>query len=588
MARPKKSPKKAAAAGSRTPKAKKPPALAGSGMKTFAMHVNDAATAPMFEKLDEERKGSPAFTSALASGVSNLDPESVAVRYLRQALASRAVPSLTAPTSDGIESQFKSLGTETVPLTGTKTVKFRQTVGGIPIYGSLVTVELDDANSMVSLNSSLGSPEGVDPVAKISPAAAVKAVEAYPGYTKQLAGVVPHLSFFFDQAKSRWRLVFILENVPVTPRDKDKDADRPAPRRMDYFVDAHTGEVVAEVSRTPTMARVIDSAVDGKGVTRSFGVEVNGTRKVMQDLALNVLTFDFKFRDPEVESNSLPGTPVRNPPSWPAGAVSAHANASAVAEFLRNVLKRSNIDNRGGAMRSSVNCVVVGDQQPGDPERQWVNAFWDPQVEQMVYGQKALDNGSLLSMSIDLDVVGHEMFHGVTDSSSRLAYMFQSGALNESYSDIFGAIIANFSNPNMLTWTWEIGSGLGEGGAAIRDLSNPRRFNQPDRMAKFVVLPNTRRGDSGGVHINSGIHNKAAFNVMTSVDATGRALFTPEQAAGIFYLALTQQLSQTSQFADSRRAVVLSARSLLRNLPTSDLNERIDAIGKAYDAVGIK
>jgi Zn-dependent metalloprotease len=582
----KKSPKtKAHASGARGAKAKKA-GLAGSGMKAFSMHINDAVTAPMFEKLDEERKGSPSFALAAGGGASVLDPETAAVRYLRQCLASRSVPSLTAPKADGVESQFKSLGTETVPLTGTKTVKFRQTVGGIPVYGSLVTVELNDANSMVSLNSSLGTPEGVDPVAKIAPAEAVKAVEKYPGYDKKLDDIVPHLNFFFDQATSKWRLVFILEDVPVTP--KKREGDQPYPRRMDYFVDAHTGAVVAEVPRTPTMARVVDNAKDGKGDPRSFGVEVNGGKKVLHDVALNVQTFDFKFKDPEAQSTSLPGAAIRNPPAWQPGAVSAHANASAVADFLRSVVMRNNIDNRGGPMNSSVNCVVAADRQPGDPPHQWLNAFWDPDQMQMVYGQRVAGNGAVQSFSIDLDVVGHEMFHGVTDKTSRLAYMFQSGALNESYSDIFGTIIANFSNPNILTWTWQIGAGLGDGGAAIRDMSNPPRFGQPDKMANFQVLPNTRRGDNGGVHINSGIHNKAAYNVMTSVNSSKQALFTPTQVAGIFYLALTQHLSQTSQFSDSRRAVIISAQTLLGNLPTGDRNERITAIGKAYDAVGIK
>ena len=144
-------------------------ALAGNGMKAFSMHLYDASTAPLFAKLAEERKASPALSFAGAAGVASLDPETAASRYLRQALASNTVRGLTAPKPSGVESQFKSLGTETVPLTGTKTVKFRQTVGGIPVYGSLVTVELDDANSMVSLNSSLGTPLGVDPVAKIAP-----------------------------------------------------------------------------------------------------------------------------------------------------------------------------------------------------------------------------------------------------------------------------------------------------------------------------------------------------------------------------------------------------------------------------------
>jgi Zn-dependent metalloprotease len=570
----------ASSAGGRKPKTAR---TVGNGMKAFSMHLCDASSAALFDKLKAERRASPAFAFSGVAGVSTVDPETVASRYLRQALASKSVPALTAPKPNGVESQFKSLGTETVPLTGTTTVKFRQTVGGIPVYGSLVTVELDDANAMVSLNSSLGTPQGVDPIAKIAPADAVKAVERSPGYDKKLDGVVPHLSFFFDQQESQWRLVFILENVPV--KSKGKKTDQPGPRRVDYFVDAHTGEVVAQISRTPTMARVVESATDGENVSRSFGVEVKGTKKFLQDATLNVHTFDFKFKDPEVESASLPGTAIRNPPTWPPGAVSAHANASAVADFLRNVVKRSNIDNKGGPMNSSVNCVVVADQDSGDPPRQWLNAFWNG--AQMVYGQKVLGKKQN-SMSIKLDIVGHEMFHGVTDSTSRLAYMFQSGALNESYSDIFGVIIANFSNPQIHTWRWEIGSGFGSGGAALRDMSNPIRFNQPEKMADFRVLANNRDGDYGGVHINSGIHNKAAFNVMTSADASGQTLFTPEQLAGMFYLALTQQLSATSQFIDSRRAVMISAQSLLRNLPTADLTARVDAIGRAFDSVGIK
>ena len=84
------------------------------------------------------------------------------------------------------------IGTETIPLTGTRTVKSRQTVNDIPICGSLVTVELDEDNQLVSIDSALGEPEGVDPVATVSPAAAMAAAAAAPdGYAPDLAGVVP-------------------------------------------------------------------------------------------------------------------------------------------------------------------------------------------------------------------------------------------------------------------------------------------------------------------------------------------------------------------------------------------------------------
>ena len=75
-------------------------------------------------------------------------------------------------------------------------------------------------------------------------------------------------------------------------------------------------------------------------------------------------------------------------------------------------------------------------------------------------------------------------------------------------------------------------------------------------MDDFQVLPNTRAGDWGGVHTNSGIHNKAAFNLLTAENDDGTLTLTPAEVAAVFYLALTQRLSRTSQFIDSRRAAV--------------------------------
>jgi Zn-dependent metalloprotease len=203
----------------------------------------------------------------------------------------------------------------------------------------------------------------------------------------------------------------------------------------------------------------------------------------------------------------------------------------------------------------------------------------------MVYGQRH-DGAAFLSMSVALDVVGHEMFHGVTDMTSRLEYAFQSGAMNESFSDIFGIIIANHPNPDPRTWNWQIGAGLLPGGKPFRDMSDPTLHGQPAHMRDFKVLPNTRAGDNGGVHTNSGIHNKAAFNILTAVKG-GALVFKPEEAAAFFYLALTQRLSRTSQFTDSRTAVLDSARTLFRNLAPGALAEKISAIEDGFTAVGI-
>lgn len=237
----------------------------------------------------------------------------------------------------------------------------------------MVTVELDESNKLLGINSALGTPQSVSPVARISPADAVKAVKAYPGYTKDLNKIVPRLNYYFDSAASKWRLVFILEDVPVVPKTKGR-----SPVLMDYVVDAHSGKVVTALPRTPTVA-VQETAPDGLGNPRSFEVDNAGSSEVLKDATLNVQTFDFKFKDPVQQPGSLPGTPIKNPPKFPPSAVSAHANAEAVSTFLRNVLKRNNIDNQGGLMRSSINCVDTSDSPDG---KEWVNAFWNG--EQMV------------------------------------------------------------------------------------------------------------------------------------------------------------------------------------------------------------
>jgi Zn-dependent metalloprotease len=539
-------------------------------------------------QLREEQAAYSGVRPAGAEDERDLDPETAARRYLGQALASPAVPSFTAPVSDGATSQFKTIDTETIPLTGTRMVKFRQTLHDIPIYGSLVTVELDSTNNLVSIDSAIGEPTGVDPVATVAPAAALAAAAAAPGgYAPRLAGVVPRLNYYFEAAASRWRLVYILQDVPVT---LDRAAEHPAdaeselepPRFMDYVVDAHDGQVVAILPRTPSMAAGVEqTAVDAFGVERTFLVSRHDGTLVMDDPVHNVQTFDFQFADPSAEHDRLPGDGIASPPAWTPGAVSAHANAVAVSDFLRTVLRRDNIDGRGGAMQSTVNCVVA-DASPGP--RQWVNAFWDGQ--QMVYGQ-VLRGNELRSLSANIDVVAHEMFHGVTDHTSRLEYAFQSGALNESYSDIFGTIVANLGNDDPRTWDWLLGEKLLAGDKPFRDLSDPERFRQPAHMDQFQVLPNTRAGDWGGVHVNSGIHNKAAFNLFTAQAADGSLALSPAEVAAVFYLALTQRLSRTSQFSDSRRAIVASARTLFRALPADQLARKVAAIEGAFDAVGI-
>ncbi|MFC9918418.1 M4 family metallopeptidase [Agromyces binzhouensis] len=561
----------------------------GNGLNAFSMHAWDDSSTGALRQLRSERAAHLGMAPEGLSDLTNVDPETAARMYLSQALESPAAPTFTAPESQGAASVFKTIDTETVPLTGTRIVKFRQTLNGIPVYGSLVSVEVDEANDLVAIDSALGEPSGVEPIAAISPSAALETVRGAPdGYAPALDGVVPQLQYYFDREADTWRLVYFLEDVPVALSDEERAADAEyelePPHFVDFVVDAHHGNVVAVLPRTPSaVAADTQTAVDAFGQQRTMLASTDGERLVLRDPVHNVETYDFRFGDPDMNSHLLPGELIVNPPTWSPAAVSSHANAAAISEFMRTVLRRNNIDNLGGAMVSTVNCVVAADSRGNN---EWRNAYWSPRARQMVYGQ-VLRGNELRSLAANVDVVAHEIFHGVTDLTSRLEYAFQPGALNESYSDIFGTIIANFDNDDPRSWDWQLGDRLLPGDEPFRDLSDPPRFNQPDHMDDFRVLPNTRLGDYGGVHINSGIHNKAAFNLLTARGEDDLPTLTTTEVAAVFYLALTQRLSRTSQFADSRRAVISSARSLFRALPLDQQTKKLSAIEAAFDEVGI-
>jgi Zn-dependent metalloprotease len=549
---------------------------ASHGFEAIALHVTEEQGRRAFAALKADRAATSAFAIA-ESLPENLDPESAAKRILDHALASKAMPSLTAPKVGKAESDFKSLGVETVPLTGTSVVKFRQQINGIPVFGSLVSVELDDDNEMVSLNASLAKPNLPSYVAKISPHQALKKIAAAAGYGAKLPEGVPELNLFLD-GKRKWHLAYVVEDVRSRKKGKPSAANKEIPLVYDYVVDALNGALVAELPRTPTMTDNSDSAPDELGHIKTFSVEIVGKKRAMRDIKLNIETYDFAYRDPV--GGDLPGQLVA--PPWSPAAVSAHSNAAHVATFLREVLKRNNIDNKGGRMVSTVNCVVKQFERPPG-SRIWLNAFWDG--TQMLYGQAQFD-GKLRSLASSLAVVAHELFHGVTGGTARLIYQGESGALNESYSDIFGTIISNSAQPDIAKWDWLIGDGISSAVEAMRDMQDPTRFDQPRLMKDFVDLAPNQKNDFGGVHVNSGIHNYAAFHVMTAKDDNG-FIFKPHELAAIFYVALTQQLSRQSTFSDSRRGVVLATRSLFRKLPQRQIDLRVAGVEAGFKAAGI-
>jgi Zn-dependent metalloprotease len=307
-----------------------------------------------------------------------------------------------------------------------------------------------------------------------------------------------------------------------------------------------------------------ESANDALGIEREFSCLGDNSNQILCCRDLNVNTHDYR------KSNSNRFSPklhVHNPPSpWDAVGVSAHANTLEVAKVLRDELERNGIDGNGHAYDSFVH---YSDN----------NAFWNPTHKVFVYGQN--EN---FYYAAGISVVAHEIFHGVTHFTAQLECQGEPGALNESYSDIFGVLFNNRLNEDISHWDWEIGvpEVAGNMGFPIRDLSNPPRFNQPETMENYV---NTDE-DQGGVHINNGIHNKAAYNLLTSIDPTdNQYLFDFNSASLLFYLAL-QKLGAYSDFITSRIMLGQAAAICFRD--GDKFNAVVAAIENAFDSVGIQ
>lgn len=575
-----------------------------NGLTSFAMHSDDAEQGQTVATISDELARADRARS-LDFEPSKLAPDTAAKRYLHQLIASPSVPTLTAAGTGETDPEYRTIATETVPLTGTTVVKLAQYYHKIPVYGSLVTIELGADNSLLAVNSALGDPAGVDPVASISPAQARDVIREEAGREEAGSGPSPledppRLYFFFDNwvEPHGWRLVYIAKNVLRETTGDEESGDEESggyppmpdvPELVDYVVDAHTGELVAALPRTQTVTWETSEQAedDAQGKSRHIRMQQDGAgNRRLSDTVRNVRTHDFNYQDAGSAGLLLPGEFVANPPGpWSGAAISAHANAADVAEFLVTVLQRDGLDNMGGPFISSINCTY-GNRDPGD--REWRNAAWIG--TQMIYGQRTVD-GELQSYALAKDVVAHEIIHGLTDNSARLEYARESGALNESYSDILGIIISNADQADSGQWNWEMGEDLDVTGVPLRDLSDPTRMGQPSHMRDFRRLGATevpsRFNDWGGVHHNSGIHNKAAFNLMTSKTANGSLGFTPQEGAALFYLALTQFLSRTSGFSDSRRGVELAAKTLFRNDPPDIRDWKLAAIATAFDDVGI-
>jgi Zn-dependent metalloprotease len=227
----------------------------------------------------------------------------------------------------------------------------------------------------------------------------------------------------------------------------------------------------------------------------------------------------------------------------------AYDFAGKVRQYYKQVLNRNSIDNLGLNLILDVHYGV-----------KYMNAFWDG--DEMTFGDG--DGAIFVDFTKSLDVVAHELTHGVTQYNANLQYYSQSGALNESFSDVFGTAITQWANGETAqTADWLIGDeimGPSLYGEALRSMREPGtaydnpllgKDPQPAHMKDYY----TGTADNQGVHINSGIPNKAFY--LASMD------MGTDIAALIWYTAL-QKLWPTAKFNDAVAVMAESARLLVK------------------------
>jgi Zn-dependent metalloprotease len=273
-------------------------------------------------------------------------------------------------------------------------------------------------------------------------------------------------------------------------------------------------------------------------------------------------------------TTNLPGTQVLDeggPASADVAVNEAYNYCGDTYEFYSKVFNRNSVDDHGLTLTSTVHY-----------DNGYDNAFWNGQ--QMIYGDG--DGQYFQRFTICLDVIGHELTHGVTQNEAQLIYSGQPGALNESISDVFGSLIKQWANNQTVDQAdWLIGAGLftpAVQGKAIRSMSAPGtayddpnigKDPQPAQMADYLDTDQ----DNGGVHINSGICNRAFYLAAKAIGG-----YAWQKAGLIWYRTLNGSLSPSSDFQAMANATVTVAGSLFGQGGAEQ-----KAVSDAWSTVGV-
>jgi len=549
--------------------------LASAGSLADMESLKGTIAKPYGLQLVNGRHGTPTYIRATDLTPRNESSPSQFRKSQRFLGAIGGVLGLTDPNAELV------LHSVSVSETGKTRLRYRQNFRGIPVYAQELSVYIKPTGEITTLRGNFRSTprvSGTTPnLAAEDARKIVQALHAEPVRFNQTELVILPTEERGD-AKLAWRV----------------EAYVGFAEGWHYFIDALSGNVIQQISAIHRGA-VVASGTDLTATTRTFTAWQSGSAYYMIDVTRpiddastanplaapdangNLVVYDCNSVDLGVTGNKCNGVEQSSSAAsgWAPAGVSSLWNVYQTLDYYKTTHQRNSFNGSGGSINIYVNVVNGGG---GTPD----GAFWSGLDNKMVIGA---GGHSFKNLSYGLDVIAHEITHGVIDASAKLTYLGQSGALNESFADFFGAMV------DRANWT------LGESATLVspgylRNMANPHlgvpecdvtQFAQPAHMSEYRNLPNTQAGDSGGVHCNSGIPNRAAFLVAEGLSAEGIGTSIGKEATEkIYYYALTNYLHSNSQFADARKALVDAAVALFGAGSTAE-----SAVKKAWDTVGV-
>ena len=439
---------------------------------------------------------------------------------------------------------------------GFEHLRYLQTYNGYPINHSMLIVHAK-GSEVISFNGDL-APKQIAPAKQnISFSQSIEAAKKHVG-ASVYKWELPSQEQFIRNEQHDEKATFVPSQEILWTKGKGKGGDLELAYRLNIyahepmsrqyvFVSTASGEVLG-TENLIHHADVNGTAITGFSGTQTITTDFTGTNYRLRETSrgLGVETYNLQKTTTYANTDFVDDDNTWNNvnANLDQYATDAHLGTEKTYDYFFTKFNRNSIDNLGFKLLSYVHYST-----------NYVNAFWDG--NRMTYG----DGNASYRPLTSIDVAAHEVTHGLTSKTANLVYSYESGAMNEGFSDIFGTAIEFYNGVNA---DWLIGEDFG---SPFRSMSNPNLYNQPDTYLGTAWYAGA--GDNGGVHYNSGVLNYWFYLLSVGGSGTndkGNAFNVSaigiDKAAAIAYRMLTVYLTSNSQYANARVAAIQSATDL--------------------------